>query len=119
MKTVIAIVMWTLSLFGVELGSRVRIDTIRTNGSDVLVSRVEARPTGTRFECVRSASGRCYYTVYPRPCTPADGHDAAPCGAQPVERFALSNGGRRQLALLAGARVCVRADATRARAGCD
>ena len=119
MKTVLAIVMWTLSLFGIELGSHVRIDHIRTNGTDVLVSRVEARSTGTRFECVRSASGRCYYTVYPRACAAASGREGARCDAQPVERFALANGDRRQLATLAGARVCVRADATLARPDCD
>ena len=119
MKTVIAIVMWALSLFGIELGSHVRVDHIRANGNDVLVSRVEARPAGTRFECVRSASGRCYYTVYPRACTPTPGRDAATCDGKTVERFALANGGRRQLDMLAGAHVCVRADPMLARPDCD
>lgn len=116
MKTVIAIVMWTLSLFGVELGSQVRVDRIHADGADVLVSRVEARPTGTRVECVRSASGRCYYTVYPRACTPTTGHA---CASSPVQRFALANGDGRQFDHLAGARVCVRADARMARPDCD
>ena len=119
MKTVVAIVMWTLSLFGVELGSQVRVDRIHADGADVLVSRVEDRPTGTRIECVRSASGRCYYTVYPRACTPSPGRDAPPCDETSVERFALANGSRRQFDMLAGAHVCVRADPMRVRPDCD
>jgi hypothetical protein len=115
-KTVLAILLWTLSLFGIEIGSHVRVDRIRSNDTDVLVSRVVARPTGTRLECVRSASGQCYYTVMPPVCTP---HEGMACNGGPIARFALANGTSRQVASLSGVRVCVAADARAARADCD
>jgi len=116
-KTVLAILVWTLSLFGIEVGTQVRVDHIRAEGSDVLTSRVVARPAGTRVECVRSASGQCYYTVFPDACTPASAHGMR-CN-QPIGHFALAKGERRQVATLANVRVCVRADATLARPDCD
>lgn len=119
MKTVFAIIAWTLSLFGVEVGSQVRVDHVRSQGTDVLVSRVVARPTGTGFECVRSASGQCYYTVFADACTPATGGKNARCDRQPVDHFALANGGHRQFATLSPMHVCVRTDATVARPDCD
>ena len=95
MKTVLAILLWTLSLFGIEIGNQVHIDRIRSNDTDVLYSRVIARPTGTRFECVRSASGQCYYTVFASPCT---AHAGSKCDGRPIEHFALANGASRQMA---------------------
>ena len=109
MKTVLAILLWTLSLFGIELGSQVHVDRIRSNDTDVLYSRVVARPTGTRFECVRSASGQCYYTVFATACT----SDDAACDGTPIDRFALAKGASRQLVSLSPLRVCVSADAAR------
>jgi len=116
MKTVLAIVLYTLSLFGIELGHQVRIDHIQRDGSDVLYSKVVAQPTGTRFECLRSASGQCYYTVYARECT-APGH-GADC-AKSADRFALAKGDSRQLATLSTLRVCVSAEAGVAGADCE
>jgi hypothetical protein len=115
-KTVLAIIVWTLSLFGIEVGSRVQVDHIRSNDTDVLVSRVVARPTGTRFECVRSASGQCYYTVRPSACIPREG---VKCDGTSVAQFALANGASRQMASLSKARICVSADATAARSDCN
>ena len=116
MKTVLAIILWTLSLFGIEVGNQVHIDRIRSNDTDVLYSRVVARPTGTRFECVRSASGQCYYTVFAPTCTPTDG---AKCDDRPIDRFALAKGASRQMASLSKVRVCVSADAMETRADCE
>lgn len=118
-KTVFAIVAWTLSLFGIEVGSQVRVDHIRSQGTDVLVSRVVARPTGTGFECVRSASGQCYYTVFADACAPVPARKGAHCDSKPVGHFALANGGRRQLATSSPMHVCVRTDAAVARPDCD
>ena len=119
MKTVFAIIAWTLSLFGIEVGSQVRVDHIRSQGTDVLTSRVVARPAGTGVECVRSASGHCYYTVFADACTPATAALGAHCERKAIGHFALANGGHRQLATLSPTAVCVRADATVARSDCD
>ena len=58
MDTLLAIVFFALSLFGIDIGSQTRIDHIRSNGTDILYSKVVAKPAVTRFECVRSGSGR-------------------------------------------------------------
>jgi hypothetical protein len=81
MKTAIALVLYVLSLCGIDVNNETRVDRVVSNGSDVLYSRVVARPNGTRFECLRSASGQCYYTVFPEPCAKTSGRqavDAAP-----------------------------------------
>jgi hypothetical protein len=126
MDTLLAIVFYALSLFGIDVGSHTRVDRIRSNGSDVLYSTIVAQPTVTRFECVRSASGQCYYTLYPRACastrTPAPapaGRGDRDCLSRPVERFAVASGNRRQIAALRGLRVCVEAQAGNADPGCD
>ena len=118
MKTVLAIILWTLSLFGIEVGSHVRVDHILAQDTDVLTGRVVARPAATRVDCVRSASGQCYYTVFADACTPMPAAHDGRCD-QPIDHFALANGQRRKLTTLANVRVCVRADATVARPDCD
>ena len=69
MKIFIAVIAYALSLFGIDVGSHIRTDRVQSNGADVLYSQVVSQPTGTRFECVRSASGQCYYTVFAQQCT--------------------------------------------------
>jgi hypothetical protein len=123
MDTLLAIVFHALSLFGIDLGSHTRIDRIRTNGTDILYSKVVAQPIATRFECVRSASGQCYYTVYPRDCMPKAGAASASarsrhCQSRPIEQFALANGGSRQIATLRGIGLCVSAEAGSTSADC-
>lgn len=112
MDTLLAIIFYALSLFGIDIGSHTRIDRIRSNDTDVLYSKVIAQPTGTRFECLRSASGQCYYTVYASDCgtttKPAAGHTR---GCAPVDRFALARGGARQMTARPGLRMCVSAEA--------
>ena len=116
MNTFIAIVCFVLSLFGVDIGSHTFVDRIRADGADTLYSKVVAQPDATRFECVRSASGQCYYTVFPRECTPASASGPAgtrteDCLSKPVLRFALANGGSRRIPALHGLRLCVSAAA--------
>ena len=114
MKTVLAILVYTLSLFGIDVGSHIRIDRVRSNGTDALYSRVVAQPTGTRFECVRSDSGQCFYTVFAGNCVGAQ--DAAPQSGVPcassAQRFAIANGDSRQLSAVSTAHMCVSTDAT-------
>jgi hypothetical protein len=119
MKTAIALVLYVLSLCGIDVSNETRIDRIRSNGSDVLYSRVVARPNGTRFECLRSASGQCYYTVFPEPCAKTSGRPSVDCLSTPVERFALARGGSRRMPSLAPSSVCVSADAKVRGPGCD
>jgi hypothetical protein len=118
-KIFIAVIAYALSLFGIDVGSHVRTDRVQRNGTDVLYSQVVTRPTGTRFECVRSASGQCYYTVFPQPCRTMPGSGAVDCTAQPAERFALARGATRQVAALSTLRMCVSAEAGGAATDCE
>ena len=119
MKTVLAILVYTLSLFGIDVGSKIRIDHIQDHGTDVLYSEVVAQPTGTRFECVRSASGQCYYTVFAKECTTPGRRPPTDCLDQPVKRFALADGDSRQVPSLPSMRMCVSADAKVRGPGCE
>ena len=120
MDTLLAIVFYALSLFGIDIGSHTRIDRIRSNDTDVLYSKVVAQPTSTRFECLRSASGQCYYTVYASDCSatakPARGR-MRDCAS--VDRFALARGDARQMTARPGLRVCVSAEANAATPECN
>lgn len=119
MKTFLAIIAYSLSLFGIDLGSQIRTDRVTSNGSDVLYSKVVTQPTGTRFECVRSASGQCYYTVFRKDCVSMPGTPAVDCIVQPVEHFALAKGDSRLVASLGTSRLCVSADAGVATPDCE
>ena len=119
MKTIIALVLYVLSLCGVDVSNETRIDRIVSNGTDILYSRVVARPNGTRFECLRSASGQCYYTVFPQQCATASGRPPVDCLTKPVERFALAKGASRRMPSLAPSSLCVSADAAVRGPGCD
>jgi hypothetical protein len=118
-KTCLAIVLYTLSLFGIDVGSHIRVDRVRSNDADVLYSKVVSEPTGTRFECVRSVSGQCYYTVFSGDCATGPQTDDRPtaCTSQP-EHFAIADGGSRKLAALPAMRMCVSADPNRSGAAC-
>ena len=123
MNILIAAVYSVLALFGSDLGSQTFVDRIRVDGNDVLVSKVVTQPVVTRFECVRSASGRCYYTLFPRDCAStstaaASGARANGCLSTPVEQFALADGDRRQIEALPDFRLCVSPDATIAGRDC-
>jgi len=118
-KTFLAVFAYALSLFGIDVGSHVRTDRVQDHGTDVLYSQVVTRPGGTRFECVRSASGQCYYTVFADACRTVPGTGAADCTAQPPQRFALARGGTRQMAALPTLRMCVSTDAGAGAVDCE
>lgn len=93
-----------LSLFGChERATQTSITRISEQGVDQLFSRTTVRDGQARFECVRSASGRCYYEVFAERC------DAQQqCQREPLERFALGQGQqRRHAGLPAGFSSCV------------
>ncbi|QOY62979.1 hypothetical protein INQ40_01360 [Lysobacter sp. H21R4] len=110
----LALIYFVLSLFGLDIGgSRYVTRTTTMDGADTLYSQAEARAGVARFECLRSASGACHYTVYPRNCAPLSGSGLAlrwgPCKSAPVQRFTVSSGGSRQISGLAGFDLCVSA----------
>jgi len=118
-KIFIAVIAYALSLFGIDVGSHVRTDRVQRNGTDVLYSQVVTRPTGTRFECVRSASGQCYYTVFPEQCATPSGRPPADCLSRPAQRFALADGDSRRMPTRSSMRMCVSADAKVRGPGCE
>ena len=121
MDTLLAILFYALSLFGIDVGSHTRVDRIRSNGTDVLYSKVVAQPTVTRFECLRSESGQCFYTVvYTPDCShPAKATGERVQGCAAVDHFALALGDARQIAARPGLRMCVSADAHAPAADCN
>ena len=58
------------------------------------------------FECLHSASSRCYYTLFAKECT-SPGSGSTRCSAKALERFSLAVDSRRALSGLADFRMCV------------
>jgi len=105
----IAVFYFVLSLYGFDVGSTI-VHRINVDGSQALHSKVVAQPGVARFECLRSASGRCYYTLYPRECASIDaaaGRASVRCPSGPVRHFAIANGDSREIAALPRFRLCV------------
>lgn len=109
----LALFYFALSLFGCDIGRSTFVDRISADGVDSLYSKATVEAGFARFECLRSASGQCYYTLFPRECakTPdANGQHDTRCLSRPVERFAVANGESRLFPGLRNFRVCVSAD---------
>ena len=111
-----------LALFGVELGGSTFSHRSSTDGVDTLYSIATIESGIARFECLASASGRCYYTVFPDPCAGAPalaGTRIGRCGATPPRPFDLPTGGERKITGLAVAALCVRGDEADVAADCE
>lgn len=117
MDTLIALLGFMLSLCGVEVGGTTLVQHSRVDGADVLVSRATVHRGTARLQCVRSASGRCDYTVVARRCLSAV-RPGLDCLTPPVEHFSLPANGSRRLAGVHGMRLCVSAG-NGARAECE
>lgn len=102
MNTLLALCAFVLSLVGVDFGGGTFVHHLRQGDAEILYSRVVVQAGVGHFECLRSASGRCHYTVYPRGC----GNPAA-CGLHPLKRFTLDSGNSRQVPGLAHVHLCV------------
>jgi hypothetical protein len=105
-----ALLYFVLSLFGVDVGRSTFVDRVVVDGAYALSSRATVEAGVARFECLRSASGHCYYTLFPRQCPPSSttgGKVDAACLAKPIERFVVANGDSRQLTGLNDFRLCV------------
>lgn len=118
MNKLIAIISFALSLYGCDVGGNTYVHRSSADGSDVLYSKVVARPGLSRFECLTSISGHCYYTLYARECSTAPGSQPTPngvpqsrCRPHTVEHFALASGEHRQIAALSRYRMCVSTEA--------
>ena len=107
-----ALIYFVLSLFGVDIGGASYVTRTTVDGTDTLYSQTTTQAGVTRFECLRSATGQCHYTVYPRDCE-SDGA----CETKPLDQFALASGDSRQVSGLAGIRLCVSNNETAPR-GC-
>lgn len=110
MNTFLAIVYFLLSLVGLDVGSSTFVDRSSRDGAATLESRAQVASGVARFECVRSASGQCHYTVFPRGCTTTRrplGWPATRCADDRVERFAVASGASHEVAGLSGFHLCV------------
>lgn len=116
MNKLLALCYVVLSLFGCDAGRSIHVTRSSVDGIDVLHARAVVQGGVARFECLRSASGRCHYTLFPEDCVPADpvtgSADAAAglCASAPLERFALAGGDRREIPGLRRFRLCVSDD---------
>ena len=111
MNKLMSLCYFVLSLFGLDVGGETFVHRVSADGGEVLHSRTHVQAGVAYFECMRSVSGQCHYTVYPRDCSPAMvTARAAGCGAASVRRFAIPGGGSRQLSGLHDIRLCVSAD---------
>jgi len=113
-----ALLYFVLSLFGCDVGRSTFVDRIVHDGATALDSRTVVEAGVARFECIRSASGQCYYTLFPRDCSSADKKDTG-CLARPIRQFAVADGDTRQIAGLRDFRLCVSDENVVAGTGCS
>lgn len=106
MDKLTALLLFVLSLLGFDFGGSTLVHRTRADGGDTLHSRATVQAGVARFECLRSASGRCHYLVWPRDCMPG----STACASRPVERFALRDGESREITGLQDFRLCVAVD---------
>ncbi|MGY1426380.1 hypothetical protein [Lysobacter sp. A289] len=117
-----ALVYFVLSLFGCDIGSSTYVTRTTVDGADILYSQTTTQSGVSRFECLRSASGACHYTVFPRECSSASqptNPQLERCESKPIERFTVAKGESRQIAGLQGFRLCVSAEDEAPERGCD
>lgn len=111
-----------LALFGLDLGGATFSHRSTVDGVDTLYSIARVESGIARFECLASASGRCYYTVFPASCAGVPslaGTRIGRCDAMPPRRFALPAGGRREIPGMAVEVLCVRGDGSRVTPDCQ
>ena len=123
MNKLLALCYFVLSLFGCDVDQRSFVHHIEADGAGALRSEVVEQGGVALFECERSASGQCHYTVFARDCaTPVAGGAArpsatpaaaraTPCQPRPIEHFVVAGGTRRVVPGLHDFSVCVSADA--------
>ena len=114
MRNLIAMLYFLLSLLGCDGGGTTYATRATVDGQDVVYGKAGVRAGVVRFECVRSTSGQCHYTVFPRECTgdPAPASPPRSCATLPPEHFALEAGTQRDVVGMSPAfELCVSHDA--------
>jgi hypothetical protein len=119
MDKLFALLQFMLALFGVDAGGRTLVDHVVVDGRDLLYSRVHVAAGVARFDCVRSGSGRCHYTVLPPGCIDAMPAAMPDCLRHPLRRFAVARGHSEQVAGLTRFQLCVSASAAHPGGDCD
>lgn len=112
MTKLVALLQFLLALAGCSPGGTTWTSRVE-DGRVALQSKASVQDGVARFECVKSSSGTCHYTLYPDAC----GGDAA-CQLAPLQRFSVASGDSRQLTGMVGFRPCVRLDDTLPAADC-
>lgn len=81
--------------------------TVRTARDGALEIDARAKVGGglAVFECLHSASNRCYFTLFPRGCAPGDGSTG--CSASMLGHFSVAVDGRHAVRGLSAFRMCV------------
>ena len=120
MTKLLSLCYFLLSLYGCDVAGNTYVHRASSNGNDILHSKVVAQPGVARFECLRSASGQCHYTLFPRRCasTAARGPDSD-CPSEPIAHFSIANGDSRLMPGLQRFRLCVSAKGGAPGPGCD
>ena len=120
MTKLLSLCYFLLSLYGCDVAGSTWVHHTSSNGNDILHSKVVAQPGVARFECLRSASGQCHYTLFPRTCaaTAARVPDSG-CPSEPIAHFSIANGDSRLLPGLRRFRLCVSARDKASGAGCE
>lgn len=113
-----ALLYFVLSLLGLDVGRSTVVDRISIDGVQAVYSRATVEAGVARFECVRSRSGHCYYTLFPGDCATPSGQRSPTCLDAPLQRFAVADGNTRQIVGLRAFRVCVSDHDATPDAGC-
>jgi len=120
MTKLLSLCYFLLSLYGCDVAGSTYVHRDSSNGTDILHSKVVAQPGVARFECLRSASGQCHYTLFPRRCAPAAaGEPVGECPPEPIAHFSIANGDTRLMPGLQRFRLCVSASDGAPDPGCD
>jgi hypothetical protein len=121
MRNLIATLYFLLSLLGCDGGGTTLASRATVDGEDVVYGKARIQAGIVRFECVRSASGECHYTVFPRDCRrdPSPASPPRACAPLPPEHFSLKAGTSREVVGMSPAfDLCVSPDARKLTADC-
>jgi hypothetical protein len=113
MRNLIAMLYFLVSLLGCDTGGTTIATRATIDGEDVVYGKARVQGDIVHFECVRSTSGQCHYTVFPRQCSldPAPASPPPACAPLPVERFTLKAGTSRDVVgMTASFDLCVSHD---------
>ncbi len=108
MRLLISLVSFLLTLVGCHPQDGVTTLTLSSiDGVKIDAAKSRIAEGRARFECLKSASGRCHYAVFLSDCAQSDAAVGA-CATTPLRQFTLAEGQIRELSgLPAGVRHCL------------